>query len=165
MENEKPIHYNELMEASIARIFHFLYANIDILNQKMGNVATFEDALHFGGIIKSVERYNLVLIELFDKHVRDEHKNRLISLSHIKEIRYLERERLLEEVLSPRYTVFFKKGKFVTRLLTAEIQREIREVQNQFRGMYARQSIETKLKLTQENFGYELSSEVATISS
>lgn len=59
------------MEAALGRIFYFLYANIDILNQKLGNVATFQDALHFGSIIKSVERYNLVLMELFERHVRD----------------------------------------------------------------------------------------------
>lgn len=91
MENEKPIHYNELMEQSLLRLFGFLYANINIINEKLGNVATFEDALHFGGIIKSVEKYNLVLIELFERHVRDEQKNRLVSLSHIKEIRHFEK--------------------------------------------------------------------------
>lgn len=71
----------------------------------------------------------------------------------------------MEEVLSEKYIAFFKKGRFVTKLLTAEIQREIREVQRQFRAMSQKQSIETKLKLTQENFGYELSSEVAAVSS
>lgn len=71
MDNEKHISFNELMEASLVRLFFFLYHNIDILNQKLGNVATFEEALHFGGIIKSVEKYNLVLLELFEGHVRD----------------------------------------------------------------------------------------------
>jgi hypothetical protein len=59
---------------------------------------------------------------------------------------------------------FFKKGKFVTKLLTAEIQREIREVQIQFKRMSEQQIIETKLRLTVENFGYELSTEASTAS-
>jgi hypothetical protein len=54
MQNELRINYNELMEGSLCRLFYFIYANIDILNQKLGNVNTFQDALHFGSIIKSV---------------------------------------------------------------------------------------------------------------
>jgi hypothetical protein len=100
-----------------------------------------------------------VLIELFEKHVHDEHKNRLVTLNDIKEVRYYDNEKLLEEIMSPKYTTFFKKGKFVTKLLTAEIKREIREVQSQFKVMSEQQIIQTKLKLTVENFNYELSIE------
>jgi hypothetical protein len=41
MQNELHISYNELIEGSLCRLFYFIYANIDILNQKLGNVSTF----------------------------------------------------------------------------------------------------------------------------
>lgn len=80
-----------------------MFVNIDILNQKLGNVNTFEDALHFGSIIKSVENYNLVLIEMFDRHVKDDKRRNLLSLAKIKEMRYYDSEKLCEEILSDKY--------------------------------------------------------------
>jgi hypothetical protein len=164
LENEAPIEFNESIERCLTRVFYFLFMNIEILNQKLGNVATFEDALHFGSIIKSVENYNLVLIEMFDRHVKDDKRKSLLTLAKIKEIRYFDQEKLLEEVLSDRYKQFFKRSKTVGRLLGAEIQRELVGVRSQHRKLLSQQLIETKLRLARENFGYELSKEATTVS-
>lgn len=84
---------------------------------------TFEELLHFGGIIHNAEKYSMILVDLFDKHVRDEKKNKFITLSHVKEIKYMDQAKIHEEIFSDNYKSFFKKGKFVTKLLTSEIQR------------------------------------------
>lgn len=75
-------------------MFMFIYANIDNLNQKVGNVNTFEEVLHFGGIIHNAEKFQMILVDLFDKHVRDEKKSRFITLAHVKEIKYMEAAKL-----------------------------------------------------------------------
>lgn len=89
-----------------------------------------------------------MLVELFEKHVRDEKRNRFISLGHVKEIKYMEKGKFIEEILSENYKNFFKKGKFVNRLLTSEVQRELREVQGRYRAAFEKHCIETKLRLT-----------------
>lgn len=103
-----------------------------------------------------MENYNLVLIDMFERHVKDEKKRSLLTLAKIKEIRYYGEEELLEEILSDRYKEFFKRSRMVGRMIGLDREREFAGVKLQYKKLLGQQVIETKLRLAQENFGYEL---------